>query len=287
MNKSKTNTGKAISRGRFLHILGGAGLLTFLGSIPAFAAKLSNKPLAAKQPSGEQKMAKVNLNKMVRSPLIKGKSLSQKALTSKLATQNLENIRDVLTGRLFGNAAEDAFKNGKTPFINWDLGDKGGASGCFYYAFVANEGEMAPVDNCGVFLMGRDLGGGQVAIDIAITPGAGRLFGLLSSKMSAEVLPCSGKCNQCQNYCASVCDLVCQTHCEAVCKPNSSLDLGDIVSYPGDAFASELSQILETTDVGKIQSELKNIIFSDEVLNLGLGMLAAGAFNGISEQFAM
>ena len=36
----------------------------------------------------------------------------------------------------------------------------------------------------------------------------------------------------------------------------------EIVSYPADKFASEIMEILETTDVGVIQSELRQVIGS-------------------------
>ena len=48
------------------------------------------------------------------------------------------------------------------------------------------------------------------------------------------------------------------------------MNMYEIISYPADKFASEIMGILKTTDIGVIHTELRALIFSDEVLNLGL-----------------
>jgi hypothetical protein len=114
----------------------------------------------------------------------------------------------------------------------------------------------------------------MLIIEAVSAPLGGRIDDLLGgSACDAKVDPtCPGHCGQqcpekCQNYCPAVCP---SEYCVGKCQPKAMVDMYEMVSYPGDKFVSEILDILETTDVREIQKELKAVIFSDEVLNLGL-----------------
>jgi hypothetical protein len=266
--------GKAITRSKFLGLLGKAGLLSILPWTSAHAADGGRQ-----QPVRVKPELRATLN--VKSPMIKGKMLSRDALTAKLATDNLEQLRDLLTGRFFGRAAEEAFGQGNTPLINWDLGTEGSDSGCFLFADISGGTKTDPglIANCftKVYLRGCT---GKLVVDIyatsaVINPAAG---------LGAEC-PEKGICpGQCPGYCGDKCTGL---YCSGpYCSPKASIDLYEIVSYPADRFAAELTGIIDSSDVGVIQKELQAIIFSDEVLNLGLQQFVTSAFEGMNDNIA-
>jgi len=272
---NETNDGKKMNRGRFLCFLGKIGILSFLTGIPVFAAEAKLKSVAPRESrTVKRSFIKLHYSEILRSPTIKGKKLSKLVLEGKLETKNLENIRDVLTGRFFGKAAEEAFENGYIPMINWDLGTKGGDSGCFLYADTNISGESPDlriaVDECGIYVT-THLDRGKYIIEIAnshVGGGGGEV-----------TVPGCGY--DCTGYCTIKGD--CSPKCGTYCAPHAGLNLYEVVSRPGDKFASELLKILGTTDVGDIQRELRDVIFSDDVLNMGLQHIVLAANNGIAK----
>ena len=277
MTRKKNLDSKNITRGMFLGFLGKVGALTLLTSIPVFGAEAKLRYRA----NNEAKTAKLAPRKLrysdiLQSPLIKGRKLSKGVLEGKLATKNLENLRDMLTGRFFGRAAEGALKDGYAPLINWNLGSKGTDSGCFLNACISlTPGGCPDYSHECIFQMVSSGEKNKLVINV------------ISSFIASSGIPESGISNS--GYCGSYCSGECVDHgscsieCGTYCHPQSILDPGEIVSYPGDKFASELLEILGTTDVGIIQRELKDVIFSDQVLNLGLQHVILAAHNGIAE----
>ncbi len=264
--------GKGITRGKFLGLLGKAGLLSMLPWASAQAAEGELKIREA-----DPKMSRAL---KIKSPMIKGKMLSQDALTAKLATKNLEELRDLVTGRFFGKAAEENFAQGNMPLINWDLGTAGSDSGCFLYVDTG-PGDEAPaaVNNCftKVILRGPS---DKLIVDIYSTSAAFTPPGGLGEDCPEKHL-CPA---QCSAYCGDKCT---GTYCTGTfCNPQASINLYEIVSYPADKFASELAKIIGSSDVGVIQKELRAVIFSDEVLNLGLQQFVTSAFEGMNENIA-
>ena len=96
-------------------------------------------------------------------------------------------------------------------------------------------------------------------------------FDLSSGRAVAE--DCGSQCDQCGTYCAG-----------SYCSPHVSMDLFEMVSYPTDQFVSEITKILKTTAIGIIQNELKAVIFSDEVLNMGLQHFVDAAHQTMTEK---
>jgi hypothetical protein len=270
-----------MSRGMFLGFLGKIGVLTLVTSIPVFGAE-SKLRLRATTESKTTKpvFRRMRYTDILRSPTIKGKQLSGKVLEGKLSTKNLENLRDVLTGRFFGRAAEEALKDGYAPLINWKLGSAGDDSGCFLYACQ----NLAPQDVYCPPVIASPI----CTFQMASFEEKGKLvINVISSLIASSGILGSGALENgyCGDYCGGECvdHGDCSVECGTYCHPQSNLDPGEIVSYPGDKFASELLSILGTTDVGVIQKELKDVIFSDQVLNLGLQHIALAANNGIAE----
>jgi hypothetical protein len=266
---------KRMNRGRFLSFLGKIGVLTFLTSLPVFAAEAKLRAVARDETRTlKRSFSRLRYSDILRSPTIKGKKLGKGVLEAKLETKNLENIRDVLTGRFFGKVAEEVFKNGYVPMINWDLGTRGSDSGCFLYADTNMYSESPDLrialDECGIHVTGF-IDKGKYIIEITnIHAGGG----------GGEVtVPGCGM--DCTGYCTIKGE--CLGKCGTYCAPHAALNLGEIVSYPGDKFASELLKILGTTDVGDIQRELKDVIFSDEVLNMGLQHIVLAANDSIAK----
>jgi hypothetical protein len=280
---SKKNKGiNRIGRGKFLRFLGGIGLLSL---IPGLQANAEEK-LEMRKFTG---LRRTTSTKLLRSPTIKGKLLSEEALTTRLSTKNLENIRDMMTGRFFGRVAENAFRDGYVPLIKWGLGQKGSDTGCFFYAKLGPEGlgpeglgpeglgpeGLGPeglrpegISNCSLFVNART-DGKMIFLDIYSISAISQSLLDLGSEC-ALVLDCPSDCTKCGVYCAGV-----------YCAPHASFNLHEIVSYPADKFASELTDILKTTDIDKVQQEIKNVIFSDESLNMGLQHFVNGAYGGM------
>ena len=279
MSDKKVFEDKTISRGRFLNFLGKVGVLTFLTSIPVFAGAESRLKYKANNEARTTNSApkRLRYSDILRSPLIKGKELSRGALEGKLETKNLENLRDLLTGRFFGRAAEEALKDGYAPLINWSLSSKGTDSGCFVNACV----NLTP-QSCSSFsheCTFQMLSSGEkekLIINVISSS-------ILSHGSGPGVDP--GVSGYCGDYCSGQCvdHSGCSIECGTYCHPQSVLNLAEVVSYPGDRFASELLKILGTSDVGIIQRELKDVIFSDQVLNLGLQHVVLAAHDGIAE----
>lgn len=276
-------TNEKTTRGKFLRLLGKVGILSFLTSIPAFGAERGKFELKESDDRGITDIRGSQTLKLrrTRSPKIRGKVLSETALTARLATDNLENLRDLVTGRFFGNAAREIYKDGYIPLIKWNLGADGGDSGCFFYADTADPNRFGeiPVENCGLYVTGYE-DNGKLTIGAFSSPWGGKIDDLLGgsacgAKVDPTPPPCPGKCN---DYCPSHCGVVCSgEYCGGHCSPKVQVDLHEIVSYPADKFVSEITEILETTDLGTIERELKAVIFSDEVLNLGLEQFVLNA----------
>jgi len=267
-----------ITRGKFLSFLGKVGVLTLLTSIPVLGAEAKLKrPASDGYKAAKLTPGKLRYSDILRSPLIKGKRLSKGVLEGQLATKNLENIRDLLTGRFFGRAAEDALKDGYAPLINWSLNSKGTDSGCFLNACVSLTPPSCPsyFHECTLQILSR---GEKDKLIINVISSS-----ILSHGIGTGIDP--GGSGYCGDYCSGKCvdHGSCSVECGTYCHPQSILDIGEIVSYPGDMFASELLKILGTTDVGVIQRELKDVIFSDQVLNLGLQHVILAAHGGIAE----
>ena len=265
--KSPRNPGKdKMSRGKFFWYLGEIGLLSFIASIPAFGAERAT--LREADDSGADRTFKYN---QFRSPTIRGRTISRDALTSRLATKGLEDIRDLVTGRFFGIAAANAFKDGYTPLINWNLGAGDGNSGCFFY--FEREAEAIPdvIDRCGMFMTSY-VDQGKLVIeamaDAAISKIGGGIPG--EAECDARVVPCSP-------HCYTDCPSDCETVCTRWCAANAQVDILEIVSNPADKFASEIIEIFETDDVATLERELTDLIFSDEVLNMGLEHFVAAS----------
>ncbi len=267
MNSGIDKTRKSMGRGRFLGFLGKIGILSLLPALPLYA----EEKLEVRSTPG---LRRTRTMKISRSPMIKGKMLSDDVLTAKLSTKNLENIRDMMTGRFFGKLAESAFKDGYVPLIKWGLGEAGSDVGCFFYAKVGPHGPgPEEMSNCSMFVNARQ-DGNKLLLDIysisASAPGP-----LDLGTECALVLECPSHCDKCGVYCSGT-----------YCSPKSALDLYEIVSRPADKFASELKDILQTSDVDKLQREIRNVIFSDESLNMGLQQFVDAAYEGMSGEIA-
>jgi hypothetical protein len=267
---NETNDGNRMNRGRFLGFIGKIGVLTFLTSIPVFAAEAKLKrPVTAESKTVKLTPGKLQYRTILRSPTIKGKLLSKAVLEEKLTTKNLENLRDLLTGRFFGKAAEDVFKNGYVPMINWSLGSEGSDSGCFLNACANLTPSSCPSfsQECTVQLRSH-VDQGELIIDI----------------VNSTNIPNFGNQSDCNTYCSGQCnnDNGCGHKCDERCSHKTTVGLGELVSYPSDKFASELLKILGSTDLGVVQRELRDVIFSDQVLNLGLQHIILAAHDGIA-----
>jgi hypothetical protein len=268
MNSGNDKTRKRMGRGRFLGFLGKIGILSLLPALPLYAEeKVEARRFTGLRQTGAMKIS--------RSPMIKGRMLSDEALSAKLSTKNLENIRDMMTGRFFGKIAESAFKDGYVPLIKWGLGGEGSENGCFFYAKIGPKGPgPEELSNCSMFINARK-NAGMLFLDIysisASAPGPIDL-----GTECALVLDCPGYCDKCGMYCSGT-----------FCNPKSALDLYEIVSYPADRFASELKDILQTSDVDKLQQEIRNVVFSDESLNMGLQHFVDAAYEGMAGEAAL
>jgi hypothetical protein len=253
--------GKTISRSGFLNLLSRIGLLSLIMGVPAFSAERAQTREAAEEETkpGGLELHRMRCAKLAQSPMIKGKTLSRTALDADLATRDLENIRDLLTGRFFGKVADEVFEGGYVPLINWDLGMEGGDSGCFLHANMGSDGsEVGAIANCAAYLhTNKDLD------HIIISLG-------LSSKFGDASAPCQ---EQCPMHCS----------CYSVCPNQSNASFHDFVSYPSDKFVSEITGILKTTDFKAIRDELKAVIFSDEALNMGLRHFISAAHEKLAE----
>ena len=265
--KSQRNPDKdKMSRGKFFWYLGEIGLLSFVASIPAFGAERAT--LREADDSGAGRTFKFRAN---RSPTIRGRTFSREALTSRLATKGLEDIRDIVTGRFFGLAAANTFKDGYTPLINWNLGAGGVNNGCFFYFERGAHAIPDVIDRCGMFMtsyVDQDKLVIEAMCDAAISKIGGGIPG--EAECDARVVPCSP-------YCHYDCPSDCATKCRRWCATQALVDTFEIVSNPADKFASEIMEIFETDDVATLEQELTDLIFSDEVLNMGLEHFVAAS----------
>jgi hypothetical protein len=277
---NEINDNKRMNRGRFLGFLGKVGVLTLLTSIPVFGAEAKLRAVKRVQESegeaacGSLVERRLRYTDILRSPTIKGKTLSRNVLQGKLKTKNLENIRDILTGRFFGRAAEDAIRScnpldGIMPFITWNLGSNGSDLGCFLNACVSLTLAACPdLSNGCTFQMISHEERDRLIIDVMNSSGVGDFINRLD----------------CNNYCSGQCSPEggCGHKCDERCSPKGTINLGELVSYPTDKFASELLEILGSTDVGVIQRELRDVIFSDDVLNMGLQHIVLAAHDSMA-----
>jgi len=253
MTSKQKNGSNKMSRGKFFRFLGGIGLLSLIPGIPASAQerKFESPRLTGRRITDSPKI--------LRSPTIKGKLLSNDVLTASLSTKNLENIRDLMTGRFFGRVAENAFRDGYVPLITWGLGQKGSETGCFVQAKLG-PGDLEPetMSNCTMLVIARE-DDKMVFLDIYHTSAMAQ--GPLDLDSGTAPMSCGAECaSKCWGvYCSGT-----------YCNPKNTLDLFEMLGYPTDQFVSEITKILKTTDIGIIQNELKAVIFSDEVLNMGL-----------------
>ena len=254
----KANNGKRMNRGKFLGFLGKLGILSLIPGLPALSApKTRGEGIKFLPPD----LTDTRCGKLLRSPMIKGKTLSKAALTAKLTSENLENIRDLMTGRFFGKVAQDISKDGYKPFISWNLGTDGSDSGCFYYCDGDPESPSG-IDNCGMYIAWQEDTGEVI---VKVSGGDPRV----------------ASCKKCIEDCADQCESHCPgTYCEGgYCNPKRSIDLKEMMAFQDDIFVNEILEILETTDVRTVQAELKNVIFSDEVLNMGLEHFITNAYD--------
>ena len=257
----KTSDGKRMNRGKFLGFIGKIGIFSFLSGLPVFGAPRTGARGEESKilPPG---LTDTRCTKLTRNPDLKGISLSHGVLTAKLTTRNLENIRDLLTGRFFGKMAHEYFKDGYKPFIKWGLDTDKGDSGCF---FQVNNDPLNPpeTEKCGPFLAWRE-DGDKVIVDVAVT-------GVHPIIAGGPVGPEQG-C-ECYGYeCGSECETYCSgPYCSGTyCNPHEGIDLSEVITFKDDRFAAEILEVLETTDAGIVQRELREIIFSDDVLNMGI-----------------
>lgn len=265
--KSRRNPDKdKMSRGKFFWYLGEIGLLSFVASIPALGAERAT--LKEADDSGAGRTFKYS---QFRSPTIRGRTLSREALTSRLATKGLEDIRDLVTGRFFGIAAAETFKDGYTPLINWNLGAGGGNNGCFIYAERDAHAIPDVIDSCCMFVTSY-VDQGKLVIEAMADAASSKIGGSIpgEAECDARVVPCSP-------YCHYDCPSDCATKCRRWCSTQTLVDIFEIVSNPADKFASELMEIFETDDVATLERELTDLIFSDEVLNMGLEHFVAAS----------
>ena len=279
--KRKPGSG-GFSRAKFLGILGKLGLLSL---IPGGVANAAERTGLRRMETDETLVTRGDITfsasaKLTRSPMIKGKALSREILDAKLSTENLGNIRDLLTGRFFGKAAEAACNDEQCipytggDFINWNLGNGDSDSGCFMFADA--EG-LGGVDSCSHYLTYR-MDGDKLSILYA--------YDFANERRGAMDIIGSGtgQCFHCSNFCEAACG---GEYCQGVCAPQAAIDMFEIVSYPSDKFVSEIMEILKTTDAGVIQKELKTIMFSDGVLNMGLEHLVVTANEMLSEEITI
>jgi len=265
--KSRRNPDKdKMSRGRFFWYLGEIGLLSFVASIPALGAER-----ATLREAGDSGGDRVFKYIPVRGPTVRGRTFSREALTSRLATKGLEDIRNLVTGRFFGIAAAEAFKDGYTPMINWNLGAGGGDNGCFIH--VEREAHAIPdvIDHCCMFMTSYE-DQGKLIIEAMSDAASTKIGGAIPGEYEcgAKVVPCSP-------YCPYDCASDCATKCRRWCSTQATVDIFEIVSNPADKFASEIMEIFETDDVATLERELTDLIFSDEVLNMGLEHFVAAS----------
>ena len=280
-----------MNRGRFLGFLGKIGILSLIPGLPALGAPRT----------GEEDRKFLNPRildsrcaKLTRSPMIKGKRLSNTALTATLASTELESIRDLMTGRFFGNMAQDIFRDGYKPFISWKLNEEGNDTGCFFYA-DADPITGPDIDHCGMYITWQD-DEGEVTVSVASKPGGPGELGCVGTKFGM-ISDCSEDCMQtCFGHCADMCDCVTDNECTSecndqcsgtycsgtYCSPKENISLEDLLKFQDDAFVQEILEILETTDVRTVQTELKKVIFSDEVLNMGLEHFVTNAYDSIN-----
>lgn len=226
-----------MTRGKFLAFLGKIGMLSLITGTSVLAAErkssdkftLKESDNAALTPEATAKLkGRCNIAKLMASPLINGKMLTRDILEADLATNNLGNIRDLLTGRFFGKAAEAAFQDGYTPLVNWNLGSES-MSGCFLQANM-NPDDVAVVDAyTGLLTIDKDTGKVKISLKMG---------------------------NPIDNNLTRV--------------RNTQLDFAEFAAHPTDGFVSEVNSILKTTDVAVIEQELKKVIFSDDVINMGI-----------------
>lgn len=226
-----------MTRGKFLAFLGKIGLLSLITGTSVLASERSTSDKVILKESDHAKITpeataklrgRCNIAKLMASPLINGKMLTRDILEADLATNNLGNIRDLLTGRFFGKAAEAAFKDGYTPLVDWNLGSQSAMSGCFLQANM-NPDDLSTVDAyTGLLTIDKDTGKVKISLKMGDPMG-----------------------NQ-------------------VRVRNTELDFADFAAHSSDGFVSEVNSILKTTDVATIEQELRKVIFSDEVINMGI-----------------
>lgn len=236
MTSNMNGKKEGMTRGKFLAFLGKVGLLSLITGTSVLAAErkssdkfiLKESDNTALTPEVTAKLkGRCNIAKLMASPLINGKMLTRDILEADLATNNLGNIRDLLTGRFFGKAAEAAFADGYAPLVNWNLGSES-MSGCFLHANM-NPGDAAVVDAyTGLLTIDKDTGKVKISL-----------------KMGNPID------NQARVR-------------------NTQLDFADFAAHPADGFVSEVNNILKTTDVAVIEQEIRKVIFSDKVINMGI-----------------
>jgi len=268
MSSKSNDGGKKVTRGRFLNFLGKIGIVLAATGLPVFAARNKESEVVMRDTGNDAIEHEVTAKRSIlRRPLIKGKDLSRTALESELSTKNLEDIRDVITGRFFGRAIERTFKDGDINFINWSLGSDGSDSGCFLYAnFHQCLNPMGEgVNNCSLVLTATEDPDMSI-LDVSASIYNRRLGDLKTGSENIGYIP--DGCLDC-NW--------------QKCMYKPGLDFRDFVSYPSDVFVREITGILNTTDVSEIRRALKNVIFSDDMLNLCLNHFVEAAHERIIE----
>jgi hypothetical protein len=221
----------AIGRRGFLGVLAKISFLSLIPGIPALAQRRGG-------------------TLSIRSPKIKGKTLSQSALTQELSSSSLEDIRDMVTGKFYAGVSQGVGAR-YTDIIDWNLGSGGINTGCVIAA------TYSPTGVVDALTQGACTGHGCHGHDCK--------SGHTCSGQGCEGQTCKGHTCKGKHTCSDD-----EYDCSgAKCDGQSNINWQDFGQYADDAFVSEITNILNTTDVAVIRDELIKVIFSDDVLSLG------------------
>jgi hypothetical protein len=283
---SKRKQEKAgMSRGRFLGFLGKIGLISFITGLPALAQR-GDKPKPSDLPEstcrldmceGQKPFAggdgKPKFKRRVRSPVINGRELSEKALFAPLATPELERLRSYVTGQFYekvgerfaGNHIDTSHLGPETtgildclvattyipPDLITDIGSMGGLMGGW--------GDITE-GHC----QGKGCSSGM---------GCSGDGGFVCDDMWCSDFDCGG--NTCWDLDCSGDEFGCKgDHCNG----HNDKDIwNDLTEFTEDVFVEEITDILATTDIAVLKDELIKIMGSPEVINLNYEHFINGA----------
>jgi hypothetical protein len=251
MISKRKRDGNRFSRGKFIGFLGKIGLLSLIPGLPASAGTKACPTYIC----GDQKCEIHSGLKIegweIAGPKIRGRVLSQKALDSDLSTDFLGHVRDMVSGRFFGQAGRNLPTDYST-LIDWDPGSEGNHF-------------------CGVAIMD------SIGENLEFVKNEACFAHTCSGGHSCSDHKCSTFSHD--NYAASV-DPGCEIHCDSfACESHSGLVVSweDFNLYPNDAFVLEINDILQTTDINAIKQELTDLMHSPEVIDLSIQRFVRGA----------